>query len=120
MDKDNAKFYWAIIGDSAPEPVAVVGKQGARWAYTLGCPDPFAVDAPDANIQLIHAPEDIDMKDYDQEAREFVPRPVRAMKIPKTPAEQAAEREASERRLEADRKRGIVHGYSGFGARAAG
>lgn len=120
MDKDNAKFYWAIIGDSQPEPVAVVGKQGARWAYTLGCPDPFAVDAPDANIQLIQLPEDAGRSDYDFDARTHVPRPVKPMKIPPTPTELEAERVAAEERLEADRKRGIVHGYSGFGARAAG
>lgn len=111
MDKDDAKFYWAIIGDSSPEPVAVVGKIGARWAYTLGCPDPFAVDAPDANIQLIPA--------YFEHMRPDKDYAVEAIRVPMKPAAQEAERIAAEERLARDHKRGIVHGYAGFGRRAS-
>lgn len=118
MNKDDAKFYWAIIGDSQPEPVAVTGKIGARWAYTIGCPDPFAVDAPDSNIQLLHAPG-ANCRKYNFDRGEYEPLPVAPMLIPKTPTEEAEERAAAERRLEADAKKGIRHGYAGFGRRAS-
>ena len=52
---DKAKFYWARIGDGNFEPVAVTGKKGSRMAYTIGCPDPFAVDDPDPAILLHEA-----------------------------------------------------------------
>jgi len=49
---DRSKFYWARIGDGNYEPVAVTGKKGFRMAYTIGCPDPFPVDAEDSAVLL--------------------------------------------------------------------
>lgn len=119
---EKAEFFWAIVGDSAPEPVAVTGEPGQRKAYTIGCPDPFDVDGPDANIQLIHRPGDDGHKEYVSGGKgkwgSFEQVPIRPLVIPMTPTELAAQRAASEARLERDRKRGISHGYAGFGARA--
>jgi len=111
---DKTKFFWAIIGDSAPEPVAVsgeLGKGGGRMAYTIGCEDPFEIDTPDSSVQLIHYPEGLFEVEYDE--------PVEAMPIPETPAERQAQREKSERWLAEQYAQGIRHGYAGFGARVA-
>lgn len=110
---DKATFYWAIVGDSDPEPVAVTGEPGSRLAYTIGCPDPFPLDVPDANIELVEA-SGMYGGVWRQEPRQLEPpEKLRA-------ADHVARREATEKRLERDRKRGIVHGYAGFGARARG
>ena len=72
-----AEFFWGVIGDANPEPVSVVEKDGKRWAYTIGCPDPFRLDDVDANIELL--------------GLRLIP--------PLKPAEQQALREERERRL---------------------
>lgn len=91
-----AKFYWARIGDGNYEPVAVRGKKGKRMAYTIGCPDPFAVDEPDSAVLLYAAeyPGDDDFLDP-----------------PLTPAQEvnALRRERRARALM------VSHGYAGFG-----
>ncbi|KQN09834.1 hypothetical protein ASE85_02550 [Sphingobium sp. Leaf26] len=87
-----AKFYWARIGDGNYEPVAVTGKRGGRMAYTIGCPDPFPVDVPDAAILL-------NEDEYDQ------------MKAPLTPKQEAA----SLRREKRYRAMQASHRYAGFG-----
>lgn len=103
-----AKFYWAVVGDASPEPVAVVEEGGRRVAYTCGCPDPFEVDGPDARIQLIpgvtndRAPEASYLAEPDP------------MQVAVTHASYKAACEERERRLEADRKRGIRHGHRRF------
>ncbi len=106
------EFFWAIVGDSAPEPVAVTGPDGERMAYTIGCEDSFPLDTPDSPVEIIHRPQQWAMhKDYDD--------PPKAMDIPQTPTARKKEREKNERRLARDAARGIYHGYVGFGARVA-
>lgn len=111
---DKASFHWAIIGDSAPEPVAVTGEVGSRMAYTIGCADPFPVDGPEPNIELI---EVSGMYGGGVWKRGLVtlnpPRAVRS-------ADHEKARLEAERRLASDAKRGIIHGYAGFGRRVAG
>lgn len=103
-----AKFYWAVVGDASPEPVAVVVEDGKRVAYTCGCPDPFDVDGPEARIQLIpcvtnsYAPED-----------SYLGKP-EPMQVAVTHPQYKAARAARERGLERDRKRGIYHGHRRF------
>lgn len=125
-----AKFYWAIVGDASPEPVAVVEENGRRVAYTCGCADPFVVDGEGANITLLADPGgyrfngkinarsdywvDVDerpfsMTDEDKEA--LTPKPLTP---PPKPSERAKQRAEAERRLEAYRKRGIRHGHRRF------
>lgn len=92
-----AKFYWARIGDGNYEPVAVRGKKGERMAYTIGCPDPFAVDTPDSAVLLYE-----DENDYWAKG---------ALEAPETP-EQEKRSLARERRARALM---ASHGYAGFG-----
>lgn len=109
---DKTEFYWAIVGDSAPEPVAVTGPKGARMAYTIGCEDPFPIDTPDSSVQLIYSREQLLYRVGDKD-------PVESMKIPKTPTARKKEREKSERWLIEQERLGLRHhGYVGFGARA--
>lgn len=86
------QFYWARIGDGNYEPVAVKGKKGERQAFTIGCPDPFAVDTPDTVITL--AEDEYDL-----------------MRAPLTPKQEKAAL-AKERRY---RQMAGHHGYAGFG-----
>lgn len=106
---DAAKFYWAIVGDASPEPVAVVEEHGKRVAYTCGCPDPFDVDGPDANIILIppsrHADGSEDPENYNRPDDWFKSRGrkgwvLKPLDVPPTPA-QAATMQRNERRLRA-------------------
>lgn len=106
---EKTQFFWAIVGDSAPEPVAVSGADGQRVAYTIGCADPFPVDADDATIELIPHTKGVQFVSLD------VPEP---LKIPATPEQTRKRREESEKQLAKERRRGISHGYAGFGARA--
>ena len=91
-----AKFYWARVGDGNYEPVAVTGKKGKRMAYTIGCPDPFAVDGPDPAILLY--------TEYEDEPPEL-------MDAPPTPKQE----EAALRRERRYRAQAGHHGYAGFG-----
>lgn len=90
---DKVKFYWARIGDGNYEPVAVRGKRPHRMAYTIGCPDPFAVDGSDSAIELC-------TNEYDR-----MPPP------PLTPKQEAR---AIARERRASEQMGS-HGYAGFG-----
>lgn len=87
-----AKFYWARIGDGNYEPVAVRGKKGERMAYTIGCADPFAVDAPDTAVFL-----------NEDEYEHLTP--------PLTPEQE----ENALRRERHARAQFESHGYAGFG-----
>lgn len=96
-----AEFYWAIVGDASPEPVAVVTENGRRVAYTCGCADPFVID--EGRIELIpdtHDPRSI--------------LPAHPMRIPLTPKERKKKREESERWLEEEKKAGRSHGHRRF------
>lgn len=89
MADKKADFQWAVIGDANPEPVSVVTKGGKRLAYTLGCADPFELDDPDANIELL--------------GHSLIP--------PPKPADVRRQRELRESRLAAEKLAGIVHGW---------
>lgn len=105
---DKAQFFWAIIGDANPEPVAVLEKGGQRFAYTLGCPDPFPLDGPNPNIELIEESGMFGGGDWKQSAIQLhPPEKLRA-------ADHVKRREAAEKRLQRDAKRGIVHGWKRF------
>jgi hypothetical protein len=107
-----AEFYWAIVGDSEPEPVAVTGEPGSRMVHTIGCPDPFPLDVPGANVELVCEGGMYGGGHWrQQEVKLFPPAKLRS-------ADHDKARRDAERRLERDRKRGIVHGYAGFGRRA--
>lgn len=103
-----AKFYWAVVGNASPEPVAVVEEGGKRVAYTCGCPDRFDVDGPEARIELIpcvtntYAPLDSYLA------------PAEPMQVAVTHKQSQAARAERERQLERDRKRGIRHGHRRF------
>lgn len=103
-----AKFYWAVVGNASPEPVAVVDEEGRRVAYTCGCPDPFVVDGADARIQLIPC---VTNKFAPEASYLAEPEP---MQLAVTHAQHKQAREDRERMLEADRKRGIRHGHRRF------
>jgi hypothetical protein len=110
---DKAAFFWAIVGDSEPEPVAVTGEPGNRMAYTIGCADPFPLDIPSPNIEIVCESGMFGGGNWRQEpVRLRVPEKLRS-------ADHDKARNEAERRLERDRKRGVVHGYAGFGGRAA-
>lgn len=94
------EFYWAVVGDANPEPVAVVVEGGKRVAYTCGCPDPFDVDGPDARIVLIGT-----------SGRHEPAAPLRA---PPTPNEVRAQDAVREAQIKADKRRGITHGHRRF------
>lgn len=89
---ERARFYWARIGDGNYEPVAVRGRKGQRLAWTIGCPDPFAVDVPDSAIFL-------NEDEFEQ------------LEAPLTPKqeENARRRERHYRAMQGS------HGYAGFG-----
>ncbi len=46
-------FYWAVVGDGNPEPVAVQGKKGSRQAFTIGCPDAYNIDEAGCPCRLL-------------------------------------------------------------------
>lgn len=100
MDAPKADFYWAVVGEAKPEPVAVVIENGKRVAYTCGCADPFDIDGADAAIVLI-----------DRYGNVGSPSP---LLVPPTPKEQAEAAERREKQIQADRKRGITHGHRRF------
>jgi len=103
-----AKFYWAIVGDASPEPVAVVVENGKRMAYTCGCPDPFDLDAEPPNIELVQDGVMVGGGTWRQELIKLdPPRKVTSVQL-------TAERERAEKRLALDRKRGIRHGHRRF------
>lgn len=103
-----AKFYWAVVGDASPEPVAVVVEDGKRVAYTCGCPDPFDIDGPDAVIELIPGitNEWAPLESYEG--------PATPMQVAVTKAKASAARLARDRQIERDRQRGIRHGHRRF------
>lgn len=103
-----AKFYWAVVGDASPEPVAVVEENGKRVAYTCGCPDPFDVEGPNARIQLIPSVTN----PYATEMA-FLAKP-EPMQVAVTHAQHKLAREKRERQLERDAKRGVRHGHRRF------
>lgn len=103
-----AKFYWAIVGDASPEPVAVVVEDGRRVAYTCGCPDPFDVDGPDARIQLIPG-----VTNTSAPESSFLAEP-EPMQVAVTHKQHAEARAKRERQFERDLKRGIRHGHRRF------
>lgn len=54
MSEDRkSQFYWAVVGDGSPEPVAVRGERGSRQAFTIGCPDPYLIDQGDCPCRLL-------------------------------------------------------------------
>lgn len=104
---DKTEFYWAIIGDANPEPVAVTTENDKRVAYTIGCPDPF--DLESGNIELIPASPSAWTGTAMMSAEAPMP-----LTIPMKPLERQLEREEAERRLAAERKKGVVHGWRRF------
>ena len=46
-------FYWAVVGDGNPEPVAVTEEGGVRKAFTIGCPDPYMIDEPGCPCRIL-------------------------------------------------------------------
>jgi hypothetical protein len=106
---DKAEFYWAIIGDANPEPVAVTMLDGKRVAYTIGCPDPF--DLEGGCVELIHDTQEVNLREYDFDAMEYREAPVKPLTIPLKPSERAAEREKAERWLQAEAKKGVRHSW---------
>ncbi len=103
-----AKFYWAIVGDASPEPVAVVEENGKRVAYTCGCADPFELDGNHPNIELVERSGMYGGGYWKQELVEL--NPPEKLKA----ADHLTRREAAERRLTQDEKRGIRHGHRRF------
>lgn len=106
-----AKFYWAIVGDASPEPVAVVEEDGKRVAYTCGCQDGFDVDGADAKIELIpnaSATTHDSIFLYDVMGRPF------PMVVPGTPKQRAKERSKREAELMRLEKAGIRHHWRRF------
>lgn len=103
-----AKFFWAIVGDASPEPVAVVEEGGRRVAYTCGCSDPFDLDSETPNIELVEYSGMFGGGYWKQEVIEL--KPPEKLKA----RDHARLRKAAEKRLEADRKRGIHHGHRRF------
>lgn len=110
MTDSKAQFYWAIIGDANPEPVAVVTKDGERFAYTIGCPDPFALDVPDPNIELVEEGGVFGGSGGEWTQRLITITPPEKLRA----ADHVKRREEREQRLERDRKRGIAHGWQRF------
>lgn len=91
------RFYWARIGDGNYEPVAVIGRKGARMAYTIGCQDPFSVDEDNPAIVVLEKSENA----YDGGQ----------MTAPLTPKQEAA----ADRRERRYREIAAQHRYAGFG-----
>lgn len=114
------EFYWAVVGDANPEPVAVVTENGVRKAYTCGCPDPFVVDGPDASIVLI--PKTARRWDAIYRSGTYnhsnthpaMFEDVKPMTVPLKPAELRAAWEINEKRLVAEKARGVKHSHRRF------
>ena len=98
-----AEFYWAIVGDANPEPVAVIIENGKRVAYTCGCADSFDVDGPNARIELIP----LDFIDFKNDI-------VRPMPIPKKPDAHRELRDRHEAYLQKEAAAGRTHGHRRF------
>ncbi len=100
---DKTQFYWAIIGDANPEPVAVTTLDGKRVAYTIGCPDPFDLDS--GNIELVESSGMFGGGVWREEPVKLSP-PEKLKS-----ADHTRLRQEAEMRLERDKKRGISHGW---------
>jgi len=107
---DKTQFYWAVVGDANPEPVAVTTENGKRVAYTIGCADPFDLDGDKPNIRLIPRDEH-EYRVVTGKLRLESRRAVDPLPIPKKPEQLEREYAAAEKRLEADRKKGIRHSW---------
>lgn len=105
---NNAKYYWAVVGDASPEPVAVVIENGKRVAYTCGCPDPFELDVPEPLIELIPAITN------DSARPELYDKPAGPMQIAVTKKKASEARLHREKQMEADRSRGVYHSHRRF------
>lgn len=101
------EFWWASVAGADCEPVEVTVLDGERVAYTCGCADPFYLDRPDCLVALVPIE-----KRYDGNLRKYVPLE-QPLERPLTPAQETAKAAAYERKLKADAKRGIHHGWRG-------
>lgn len=82
------EYWWVSVGGNDCEPAIVVGSEPKREIFTFGCPD--ALTTKDAElVQEIGTPPD-------------------------TPKEAARKQLVWDKKCEADRKRGIIHGYRKF------
>lgn len=52
MTERKAKFCWASIAGSDPEPVELVSIDGRRAIYTCGCADPFYLDDASMPVRM--------------------------------------------------------------------
>lgn len=114
MTDSQIEFYWAQIGDSGPEPVAVKrDAEGRRLAYTCGCADPFVLDQPDSVAVLIARPG--------EDGYSATPGmdPITPLQAPATPVARMAAAEEREHQIQRDLARGIPHRWQRFGDRRA-
>ena len=53
MSERKTEFWWASIAGADPEPVEKTEHDGRPCVYTLGCADPFYLDATPCLVALI-------------------------------------------------------------------
>lgn len=82
------EYWWVSVGGNKCEPAVVTGDADRREIFTFGCPDPLTTE----NVELVEKMDE----------------------APDTPKEAARKAAAWEQQREADRKRGIFHGYRSF------
>lgn len=95
MSNPKSEFWWATVAGANCEPVEVTNLDGERVAYTCGCADPFYLDRPDCFVVLIG-----------QSRGGSLTRPL-------TPEQEKAKEAAWQRKIKADARRGIYHGWRG-------
>lgn len=89
----SARLWWVSVGGNPGEPAQVVTEDGKRTAFTIGCPDGIVLGRG-SGVKLLA--------------------PMQACEEAVDDARFERERRAWVRKVEADRARGIFHGYRRF------
>jgi len=106
---EQTTYFWAVVGDGNPEPVAVDGEPGNLRAYTIGCPDPYMLDDPDCPCKLLpQLGQAVRNNRYIAKIEERPPEP---LKIPENTLSKKVRRELEKRFVDELAPR---HSYAGF------
>lgn len=112
MMAEQTTYFWAVIGNGNPEPVAVDGEPGSLRAYTIGCPDPYYLDDPNCPCRLLpELRQAVKGNRYIAKVENGPPEPI---EVPENTLSRKVRRE-----LEASFAAQLAphHSYAGFGRR---